>query len=112
MIPRHERAVLTARRPLFNLASLRKVFEATLLAQAVLKGELGLDDPVAKTLSSCNKAATSAKSCSNDVCSWGKTGGHILVESLRAVFGTIHRTCLSALVTDRAMEAWYHSSIA
>src|SRR5262245_1717195 len=33
---------------LFNLASLRKVFEATLLAQAVLKGELGLDDPVAK----------------------------------------------------------------
>jgi beta-lactamase class C len=33
---------------LFNLASLRKVFEATLLAQAVLKGELGLDDSVAK----------------------------------------------------------------
>jgi len=33
---------------LFNLASLRKVFEATLLAQAVLKGELALDDPVAK----------------------------------------------------------------
>jgi beta-lactamase class C len=35
---------------LFNLASLRKVFEATLLAQAVLKGELALDDPVAKYL--------------------------------------------------------------
>src|SRR5215831_9175885 len=33
---------------LFNLASLRKVFEATLLAQAVLKGKLGLDDSVAK----------------------------------------------------------------
>ncbi|HEY7661834.1 MAG TPA: serine hydrolase [Xanthobacteraceae bacterium] len=33
---------------LFNLASLRKVFEATLLAQAVRKGELALDDPVAK----------------------------------------------------------------
>jgi beta-lactamase class C len=33
---------------LFNLASLRKVFETTLLAQAVNKGELGLDDPVAK----------------------------------------------------------------
>src|SRR5262249_8110636 len=33
---------------LFNLASLRKVFEATLLAQAVRKGDLGLDDPVAK----------------------------------------------------------------
>jgi hypothetical protein len=36
----------------------------------------------------------------------------MLVESLRAVFGSIHRTCLSALVADRAMEAWYHPSIA
>jgi beta-lactamase class C len=33
---------------LFNLASLRKVFEATLLAQAVRSGELGLDDPAVK----------------------------------------------------------------
>lgn len=33
---------------LFDLASLRKVFEATLLAQAVRNGELRLDDPVAK----------------------------------------------------------------
>jgi beta-lactamase class C len=33
---------------LFNLASLRKVFEATLLAQAARKGELRLDDPAAK----------------------------------------------------------------
>ena len=33
---------------LFNLASLRKVFETTLLAQAVLSGELGLDDSAAK----------------------------------------------------------------
>jgi len=33
---------------LFNLASLRKVFEATLLAQAVHKGDLALDDPAAK----------------------------------------------------------------
>jgi hypothetical protein len=31
----------------------------------------------------------------------------MLVESLRAVFGSIHRTRLSPLVTDRAMEAWY-----
>ena len=30
--------------------------------------------------------------------------------SLRA-FGGIHRTCLSALVTDRVMEAWYHPSL-
>jgi hypothetical protein len=30
----------------------------------------------------------------------------------QAVFGSIHRICLSALVTDRAMEAWYHPSIA
>ena len=30
----------------------------------------------------------------------------------QAVFGSIHRTCLSALVTDRAMEAWYDPSIA
>src|SRR6266436_1942462 len=35
---------------LFNLASLRKVFEATLLAQAVRNGELRLDDPVSKHL--------------------------------------------------------------
>ena len=27
-------------------------------------------------------------------------------------FGSIHSTRLSALVTDRAMEAWYHSSMA
>src|SRR5262252_4480916 len=33
---------------LFNLASLRKVFETTLLAQAVGNGELGLGDPVTK----------------------------------------------------------------
>lgn len=33
---------------LFNLASLRKVFEATLLAQAVRNGEIRLEDPVAK----------------------------------------------------------------
>src|SRR5262245_39776027 len=32
----------------FNIASLRKVFEATLLAQAVQQGELALDDPVAR----------------------------------------------------------------
>jgi beta-lactamase class C len=32
---------------LFNLASLRKVFEATLLAQAVRRGEVRLDDPAA-----------------------------------------------------------------
>ena len=25
----------------------------------------------------------------------------------QAVFGGIHRTCLSGLVTDRAMETWY-----
>src|SRR5690348_15347168 len=45
---------------------------------------------------------------SNDVCSWGKTRRHMLVVSLRAVFGSIHRTCLSPLVTDHEMEAWYH----
>src|SRR5712675_2132308 len=33
---------------LFNLASVRKTFEATLLAQAVARGELKLDQPVAK----------------------------------------------------------------
>src|SRR5262249_11301389 len=30
----------------------------------------------------------------------------------QAVFGSIHRTCLSPLFTDPAMEAWYHPSIA
>lgn len=33
---------------LFNLASLRKLFEATLVAEAVLRGELSFDDPVNK----------------------------------------------------------------
>ena len=47
----------------------------------------------------------------------GQTGKHLLSPSFtgfgpQAVFGSIHRTCLSALVTDRAMEAWYHPSIA
>jgi hypothetical protein len=28
----------------------------------------------------------------------------------QAVFGSIHAICLSTLVTDRAMEAWYHPS--
>jgi beta-lactamase class C len=46
-------ADLAAKRPvttdsLFNLGSIRKVFEATLLAQAVKRGELTFDDPVAK----------------------------------------------------------------
>src|SRR5213080_2365214 len=39
---------LIASDTLFNLASLRKVFEATLLAEAVRNGELRLDEPVAK----------------------------------------------------------------
>ena len=33
---------------LFNLGSIRKVFEATLLAQAFQRGEMAFDDPVAK----------------------------------------------------------------
>jgi CubicO group peptidase (beta-lactamase class C family) len=36
---------------LFNLASLRKVFEATLLARSVRDGDLKLEDPVAKYVS-------------------------------------------------------------
>src|SRR6266540_810402 len=33
---------------LFNLASVSKVFDATLLALAIKQGEVGLDDPVAQ----------------------------------------------------------------
>jgi beta-lactamase class C len=33
---------------LFNIASLRKLFEATLIAQAVQQGELTLDDPISQ----------------------------------------------------------------
>jgi len=40
---------------LFNLASLRKVFETTLLAQAVRKDELRLDDPAAKYIVELDK---------------------------------------------------------
>nr|QIG97989.1 serine hydrolase [Bradyrhizobium sp. 6(2017)] len=48
-----------ARRPvtpdtLFNLASLRKLFEATLVALGTKRGELRLDDPVAKYLPELN----------------------------------------------------------
>src|SRR5215510_4428977 len=42
---------------LFNLASLRKVFETTLLAQAVHNGELTLDEPVAKYVSELEQAS-------------------------------------------------------
>jgi beta-lactamase class C len=43
----------SAKRPitsdsLFNVGSVRKIFEAALVAQAVLRGELKLDEPVAK----------------------------------------------------------------
>jgi beta-lactamase class C len=46
-------ADLASKRPitsdtLFNLASIRKAFEAALLAEAAKRGELSLDDPVAK----------------------------------------------------------------
>src|SRR3984893_1377526 len=33
---------------LFNVGSVRKIFEATLVAQGVLRGEIRLDDPVAR----------------------------------------------------------------
>src|SRR5215475_7654194 len=39
---------------LFNLASLRKVFEATLLAQGVRNGELRLEEPAAKYVTELN----------------------------------------------------------
>lgn len=49
-------ADMAAQRPVtpdirFNLASLRKVFEAIVLAQAVQRGELASEDPVAKYVS-------------------------------------------------------------
>jgi len=45
-----------------------------------------------------------------------QTGKHVLILSLTAFdpsesFGSIHTTCLSALVTDRAMEAWYDAPL-
>jgi beta-lactamase class C len=39
---------------LFNVGSVRKVFEATLIAQGVLRGEIGLDEPVAKYVTELN----------------------------------------------------------
>jgi len=49
--------------------------------------------------------------------SGGKPEKHSFTLSLTAFdpsgdFGSIPRTCLSASVTDRAMEAWYHPFIA
>ena len=43
---------------LFNIASLRKLFEATLIAQAVQQGELALDDPVAKYVTELQQGGT------------------------------------------------------
>jgi len=43
------------------------------------------------------------------ICPRGQTGKRFLP---KRSFGSIHSTCLSALFTDRAMEAWYHPSIA
>jgi hypothetical protein len=46
----------------------------------------------------------------NQLCGWvgREHGGSIPL----AVFGSIQATCLPALVTDWAMETWYHPSIA
>jgi len=54
---------------------------------------------------------------SNDICSWGKTGRHVLVESLPVLTPSGLREHsrdlpIAALFTDRAMEAWYDLSIA
>jgi beta-lactamase class C len=43
---------------LFNTASLRKVFEATLLAQAVQQGEMRLDDPVSRYVTELEHGGT------------------------------------------------------
>jgi len=43
---------------LFNIASLRKLFEATLIAQAVQRGELALDDPVANHVTELAQGGT------------------------------------------------------
>ncbi|MFL6971027.1 MAG: serine hydrolase [Xanthobacteraceae bacterium] len=43
---------------LFNIASLRKLFEATVIAQAVQQGELGLNDPVADHVSELAQGGT------------------------------------------------------
>ena len=53
------RADVAGKRPitedtLFNLASLRKLFEATLVALGTLRGELNLDDPVNKYVGEIN----------------------------------------------------------
>jgi len=55
-------ADLAARKPitsdsLFNLASIRKAFEAALLADAVKRGELALDDRVAKYVTELEQGA-------------------------------------------------------
>jgi beta-lactamase class C len=59
-------ADMATRRPvspdaLFNLASVRKVFEAIVLAQAVQRGELSFDEPVANYVTELKAGGTIRK---------------------------------------------------
>ena len=69
---------------------------------------LATADEVIDLLRSLTAASGTKRTC--------RHAAHMLVESLPVltpmVFGSIHATCLLALVTDGAMKAWYHSSIA
>src|SRR6516225_12224644 len=64
-----------------------------------------------------NRHETDVLCVPTNVCSWWKSGRAADITAMTnfepsAVFGSIHRTCLSPLVTDRAMETWYHAPIA
>src|SRR5262249_16614813 len=58
---------------------------------------------VRRAVVAANGSRTSA------ICPRGQTGKRFLPKQS---FGSIHSACLSALVRHRAIEAWYHSSIA
>ena len=80
------------------------------------KFELVINLKTAKALREADRDSSYWLTRRSDVRFRGQTGKHTLVLSLtgfepKRSFGA-YSTCLSALVPDRAMEAWYHPSIA
>src|SRR5262245_12128152 len=71
---------------------------------------LGLWERTART-EILEQSTSASRILSADVADAIEALGRVLINAqMSGLRGSIHRTCLSALVTDRAMGAWYHPS--